>query len=995
MNSLFIYSWHQDETQKEVTSIRIYGLSKTNKNVCLRVDDFTPYVYVELPTFITWTQSKAQVVVQKINSMLGRAKPLKSSLVMRRKLYYAYLDSNGNHEEFPFLFLAFSSKSDINILSWKLKDAISIPQIGNIKLKMHEQKASPALQLQCFCDIPSAGWASFKGTQVSEDEKITSCDFEYYVGWKNLMTYESDDVVNPYVMCYDLEVNSSNPDKMPTVTNPKDKIFQMSCVFFRVGSTKYEKYLFSLFDPNPEIVGDDTIVVKCDTESDILEKYANIINEKQPNIISGYNIFKFDIPYMIDRAKLCRVIDIFSKHGFSKYEQAKEKTIKWSSKAYKNSEFSYMDADGRLFIDLLPLIQRDYKFSSYSLKFVSDYFISETKDPLTPKGIFKCYQLAVDGGEQGRKAMGICGKYCVQDSILVAKLFGILQTWFGLSEMAKICNVSMFELYTQGQQKKVYSQVYKFCMAENIVVESDGYISKEDDHYQGAHVFEPIPGVYDCVVPFDFASLYPSIIIAYNIDFTTLIPDNSTIPDSDCNIVEWSEHVSCEHDTVKRKSKSKYKLCGDKCFKFLKTHRGVLPTLLVNLLDARKKTRGIMKDITKKLDTSSEEEKEKLQTLYNVLDKRQLSYKISANSMYGALGVHSGYLPLMPAAMCVTAVGRKSILKVADTITNEYGARIILGDTDSVYCIFDKFGKDTRAIWNWCEKVSDEISKLFPKPMKLEFEEVIYWRFLTLTKKRYMSIKCDKEGNISNKMTKKGVLLTRRDNSNFVRTVYESCITKIFNQEDKDEIIYSIVQQFNKLYSNSFEYKDFIITKSIGSTTIDEDGKVFVAPLSSTKGMVGDYKVPLLAEEGSAKRMSQFLLKKATTEDEYYLRCLPSQVQLGEKMKKRGQRVDSGSRLEFLVVRTQIAKPKLYEHLENWDYFKDRTGVLKIDFGYYLKAIATQLDQVLSCTVGISTFGKEQLDIRKKKQKMIDQLNVLSRPKIIVENTSMFIIEEE
>jgi DNA polymerase elongation subunit (family B) len=995
MDSLFIYAWHLDDKQKEVTSIRIYGLTKDNKNVCLRVDDFTPYVYLELPDFVAWNSSKAQIVAQKIGNIMGRSKPLKSSLVMRRKLYYSHLDEKGNHKEFPFLFLAFSSKSDINILSYKLKEPITVPQIGSIRFKMHEQKASPALQLQCFCDIPSAGWASFRGTQVSDEERLTNCDLEYYVRWKNLKPHVSEDVVSPYVMCYDIEVYSSNPNKMPTGNNPRDKIFQMSCVFFRVGSTDYERLLFSLGDPDPEVVGSGTIVIRCDTESDLLEQYAKVINDKQPNIICGYNIFKFDIPYMIERAKLCRVIDIFSKHGFSRYDQAQERVIKWSSTAFKNQEFSYLDADGRLFVDLLPLIQRDFKFSSYSLKTVSDFFIGETKDPLTAKGIFRCYDLGMKGDEKGMKALGIVGKYCVQDSVLVAKLFDKLQTWFGLSEMAKICNVSIFDLYTQGQQKKVYSQVYKYCMAENIVVESDGYVSKEDDHYQGAHVFEPIPGVYDCVVPFDFASLYPSIIIAYNIDFTTLIPDDSTIPDSDCHTVEWSEHVSCEHDTVKRKTKSKYRLCGHRCFKFLKTHRGVLPTLLVNLLDARKKTRATMKEISKKMETCSPEERDTYETLLNVLEKRQLSYKVSANSMYGSLGVRSGYLPLMPAAMCVTAIGRKSILKVADVITSEHGARIILGDTDSVYCIFDRFGKDTRAIWEWCEKVSDSISKLFPKPMKLEFEGVIYWRFLTLTKKRYMSIECDKEGNISKKIKKKGVLLTRRDNSNFVRSVYESCIMKIFNQEPKENILYTIIEQFNKLYSNSFDYKDFIITKSVGSTTINEDGKVIVAPLDKLKGLVGNYKVPLLAEDGSKKKMSQYLLKKATTDDEYYLRCLPSQVQLAEKMKRRGQRVDAGTRLEFLVVKTHIDKPKLYEQLESWDYFKDHSGVLNIDFSYYLKAISVQLDQVLSCTVDVKSFGKEQLDIRKKKQKVIDQIKSMNNPRIIIEYDDPIIIIEE
>ena len=77
-----------------------------------------------------------------------------------------------------------------------------------------------------------------------------------------------------------------------------------------------------------------------------------------------------------------------------------------------------MDAEGRLFVDLLPLIKRDYKFSNYKLKTVSEFFLGDSKDPLTPQGIFKCYRIGVSDSPEAAKAMGIVGKYCVQDSAL-------------------------------------------------------------------------------------------------------------------------------------------------------------------------------------------------------------------------------------------------------------------------------------------------------------------------------------------------------------------------------------------------------------------------------------------------------------------------------------------------------------------------------------------------------------------------------------------------
>ena len=127
--------------------------------------------------------------------------------------------------------------------------------------------------------------------------------------------------------------------------------------------------------------------------------------------------------------------------------------------------------------------------------------------------MFKLYKIGTQIGKDGKyskksiKAMSIIGKYCTKDSELCVKLMQKMQTWVGLTEFAKTCNTGVFSLYTQGQQIKVYSQVYKYCLQNNIVVEKDGYVTKEGERYAGAHVFPPVPGIYDRVLPFDFSSL--------------------------------------------------------------------------------------------------------------------------------------------------------------------------------------------------------------------------------------------------------------------------------------------------------------------------------------------------------------------------------------------------------------------------------------------------------------------------------------------------------
>jgi len=122
-----------------------------------------------------------------------------------------------------------------------------------------------------------------------------------------------------------------------------------------------------------------------------------------------------------------------------------------------------------------------------------------------------------------------------------------------------------------------------------------------------------------------------------------------------------------------KKTLAKTPLCEQRKYRFLKEPLGVIPTILQNLLDARAHTRVEIKENKRQIETlnpiNDAEKIKDLKLLNNSLDKRQLSYKISANSMYGTFGVSKGYLPFLPGAHATTFMGRTNIIKVADVIT--------------------------------------------------------------------------------------------------------------------------------------------------------------------------------------------------------------------------------------------------------------------------------------------------------------------------------------
>jgi DNA polymerase elongation subunit (family B) len=241
---------------------------------------------------------------------------------------------------------------------------------------------------------------------------------------------------------------------------------------------------------------------------------------------------------------------------------------------------------------------------------------------------------------------------------------------------------------------------------------------------------------------------------------------------------------------------------------------------------------------------------------------------------------------------------------------------------------------------------------------------------------------CGRDGIISDKIGSKGVLLARRDNSPFVRNVYENVVKMISNNEQQDDILNYIIVEINKLCSNSYPYTDFIVTKSVGSI-----GNLTPEPFTNEKGVlkakIGDYSVPILSNDPE-ERKNQLLKKEADNEDEYYLLCLPAQVQLAERMRRRGLRVENGSRLEYIVTETGGHTAKQYEKVESADYFAKYREILRIDTLYYLKNLSNPIDQLIHAAFGIEDFVLSQYNYRYKiRQKVIDNIKSFTKPKII------------
>ena len=661
MNNLYVYDWVYDKKIFEKTLIRIYGISRENNNVCLIIEDFKPSIYIELPENIEIQQENLQRIADYLKTLGYKdSKILNIKFVMKNKLFGANIKINSKNEIekvlTPHFHITFNSEVAIKWFCKKLLYPITIPYINKtIQLKVRENNISPILQLICKQKLNRMGWMEYDNNNENI-EKETICDEEYLVSYKSLKMLNDNSSVNFNIISFDIEVFSSVITSMPTAVKKTDEIFQISLV-----SSKFKK-LLTIGNVSKYNEEKDVEIIDCNNEIELITKFVEIIREEKPHILTGYNIFNFDIPYIIDRSKFKYLEDEIFKINFHKTILSEEVCKSWSSSALRNQVFRYFTSEGIILVDLLPIIRKDYKLSSYSLKNVSTQFIGDTKDPITHIDIHNTYKkyLKDSNDPKALKFLKIIGDYCIKDSELVMKIINKLNIIFSYIEMSKIVNVGILDLIVRGQQNKILNQVYEYCVNNNFVLETNNIYFSEDGNYEGARVLEPVPGLYKDVVSFDYCSLYPSLIMAYNLDFSTYLFDTTNIPKEYYQTFEYEEHVGCEHDpniirknelmeyfiqnkknnenlhlweerTELMKKKPKNIICTKRNFNFLKEPKGILPTILESLIQARKKAKKEMENNEINKDSTKEEI-----TFYNSLNARQLALKASANSIYGA-----------------------------------------------------------------------------------------------------------------------------------------------------------------------------------------------------------------------------------------------------------------------------------------------------------------------------------------------------------------------
>ncbi|XP_039365886.1 DNA polymerase delta catalytic subunit isoform X2 [Mauremys reevesii] len=765
-------------TQGPVPILRMFGVTAAGNSVCCHIHGFAPYFYVPAPAgfqpqhLSDFQRELNGAVLRDLRSNReGLSRAVLAVEMCSKESMYGY----HGQRRLPFLKVTLALPRLVAPAKRLLEQGLRCEGLGVLGYPAYEANIDFEIRFMVDRDVVGCNWIELPpgkyrlrpeqltGEPPKELAKASLCQLEADVGWADFISHPPEGdwqgIAPLRVLSFDIECAGRKgifpePDK--------DPVIQVANMVLRQGERDpFIRNVFTLQSCAP-IVGSQVLCYS--QEAELLKAWAEFVRIVDPDIVTGYNIQNFDLPYLLQRSQTLKV-STFPFLGRILGRKSLIRDSSFQSKQMGRRENKVINAEGRIQFDLLQVLLREYKLRSYTLNAVSFHFLQEQKEDVQHSIITDLQ----NGSEQTRRRLAV---YCLKDAYLPLRLLEKLMCVINYMEMARVTGVPLGYLLSRGQQVKVVSQLLRQAMKQDLVmpvVKSEG-----GEDYAGATVIEPQMGYYDVpIATLDFSSRYPSIMMAHNLCYTTLLQQGAP------------ERYGLSPEEFIRTP------TGD-LFVKASVRKGLLPEILESLLAARKRA---------KVELQRETDPFRRQ----VLDGRQLALK------------------------SVTGFGRQMIEKTKQLVESKYtlangysaDAKVVYGDTDSVMCRLGvpsvaeamRIGREA-ATW---------VSGHFPPPIKLEFEKV-YFPYLLISKKRYAGLYFSSSARAHDKMDCKGIETVRRDNCPLVANLINTCLRKLLIDRDPAGAVAHAKEVISDLLCNRVDISQLVITKELTRTAHEYAG---------------------------------------------------------------------------------------------------------------------------------------------------------------------------
>ncbi|KAK7337781.1 hypothetical protein VNO77_18368 [Canavalia gladiata] len=557
-------------------------------------------------------------------------------------------------------------------------------------------------------------------------------------------------------------------------------------------------------------------------EKRLLKEFMKIVSSSDPDILMGWDIQGSSLGFLAERA---------SHLGLGLLNNlSRTPSESWiASEGTKTSEKDILEADihdtpnldccvqensiiedewgrthasgvhvgGRIVLNIWRLIRGEVKLNLYSVEAVAETVLRRKIPSFHHKVLTKWFS---SGPGRARYR---CIKYVIERAKLNLEILNQLDMVNRTSELARVFGIDFFSVLSRGSQYRVESMFLRLAHTQNYLAISPGnqQVASQPAMECLPLVMEPESGFYsDPVVVLDFQSLYPSMIIAYNLCFCTCL--GKVVPPK-ANTLGVSSFSPEQH--VLQDFKDQILLTPNGVmFVPSKVRRGVLPRLLEEILT----TRIMVKQAIKKLASSE-------QVLQRIFNARQLALKLISNVTYGYTAAgFSGRMPCAELADSIVQCGRSTLEKAISFVNLEekWNAKVIYGDTDSMFVLLK--GRTIKESFQIGSEIASAITAMNPNPVTLKMEKVYHPCFL-LTKKRYVGYSYESPDQIEPVFDAKGIETVRRDTCSAVAKTMEQSLRLFFEHQDLLEVKAYLQRQWKRIISGRFSLKDFIFAKEV------------------------------------------------------------------------------------------------------------------------------------------------------------------------------------
>ena len=517
---------------------------------------------------------------------------------------------------------------DVNAVKFVCKSPWKVPEFRKgIQEQSRVLAADIPFHFRFYYDMDLGSCVKFEGEEIKDDRFTT----DHVVNLTSIS--KTNDFKPPLkIMSFDIE-NSI-------------KTQQLYVIGYTIKFKDKEK--------NGSITGEPT---------DILKRFIEVVRENDPDIITGYNIDGYDLPFLSDLARNNNI-----KMQLSRDDQEP-----------KRVQNQFWKINGRVVADAWWNVKREIHPKQETLAAVSKELLGESKLDVD--------RINIDNEWENNRNKVI--EYCIKDSRLALLILEKIDVVDKYLNMSTVSLLPLDDVWNSGNSTLIDSLLIREADRRNIAVPMNNFTNQQEEKIEGGYVHTIEPGLYDMVAVLDFKSMYPSLMIKYNICFTTLSPNGTIVAPNGVR------------------------------FLAPEVKKGLVPEKLQELMKTRDMYKSMMKN-------------EKNEDRKRYLNSMQNSVKILMNSFYGVFASNFYRFTDQNIGAAITAFARETIKGIIRDLESR-GIKVVYGDTDSIFIKTEK--KTLEEALKLAFQIRDEISNKLG--IQLEVERILDPMFSHGAKKRY------------------------------------------------------------------------------------------------------------------------------------------------------------------------------------------------------------------------------------------------------------------